>query len=195
MSYKKPSLNNEKRESFFIDIFIFALLIYLLIMSIFSGYTIRGSSMNPSFYDDDRILLNHFYFNPKVGDIVVFAPYEDMLYIKRIVGVGGDVIKFTQREDGCVELCYLQEGKWVAKDERAYIKGGAMSNRFFGGRYAFELDTPIIIPEGKVFVMGDNRNDSEDSRVLGFIDEKQIKGKVIKDITDDKFLRAIFSVE
>jgi signal peptidase I len=107
---------------------------------------------------------------PQRGDIVVFKYPEDPTrdFIKRVVAVGGDVIE--------------------AKDKKVFVNGRALHEpyaqhvdeaikpRMFDKRDNFG---PVAVPEDKVFVMGDNRDQSYDSRFWGFVDDSQIKGKAM----------------
>jgi signal peptidase I len=124
---------------------------------------INQISMNPTFYEGDRVIISkisYHFSTPKMGDIIVFTPpNQKQPYIKRVIGIGGDTVAI---EDGKLYV----NGKII---EEPYIKEEMMQD--------FEETHE---PEGTVFVMGDNRNYSKDSRSpsVGFIPVENIWGKV-----------------
>jgi signal peptidase I len=139
--------------------FILAMLIQLFLVK---PFTIPTGSMEPTLMISDRVLVNRFIYHfrdPKVGEIVVFRsplnPKEDL--IKRIVAVGGDTVEV---KDGAL---YVNGQRQVEK----YLMDQAMVG-------SYKLTT---VPAGSLFVMGDNRNDSGDSRVFGPVAKKEIVGK------------------
>ena len=114
--------------------------------------------MLPTLNDGDRILLNTFKNTYDRGDIVVFHIPGDKLLIKRIIGIEGDDV---QIRDGSVYL----NGK---KLDEPYINGR-------GTLYGEEM----VVPQGHVYVMGDNRSNSVDSRIIGTVLESEIIGSLI----------------
>ncbi len=140
-----------------------ALFLFLIINSISARSRVDGSSMEPSFQDGDYVIVNKLaYRNGELerGDVIVF-PYplnreED--FIKRIIGLPGDRIEVIR---GGVFI----NGVRIDED---YLLGDAR------GDYE-----EIIVPQGTVFVMGDNRNDSSDSRVWGPLTIDEIIGRAI----------------
>jgi signal peptidase I len=170
------------------------------------AFFIPSGSMLPTLRDGDRVLvekLSYRLHDPRREDVVVFAKevfgipapdvpwYEDLRnllrelaglptgreedYIKRVVATSGDTIRYT----GKPRILYIN-GSEVPM---SYIKGGV--DRFSSTLTASDCDRLEMeaaeggcrIPAGKVFVMGDNRPDSEDSRILGPIDEDKIVGR------------------
>jgi signal peptidase I len=124
-------------------------------------FTIHQISMEPTLFEGDRVLisrLSYHFHDPKAGDVVVLhSPVdagEDL--VKRIVAVGGDTVAIR---DGAL----LVNG--VAVDE-PYL-----AEQDFRGAYP-----ETTIPEGQVFVLGDNRNNSGDSRLFGPVDADSIIG-------------------
>lgn len=122
--------------------------------------------MYPTFHDGGRVVLNgaQQFWTPHHGDVVVFNPPIDATkpYIKRIIGLPGDHIQMI---DGQV----WRNG--VALDE-PYV-GGAVSSCIRG------VHCDLVVPEGQLFVMGDNRQNSTDSRVFGPIDRDAVIGEVL----------------
>ncbi len=166
---KKPE---QKKKSFLknvLDIvFTFAIafvIAYLLNTYIFSFITVNKTSMYPTLNDKDVVFLNktaYWFDEPQSGDVIIFYKESDSgktHYVKRIIGLPGDTIELSA---GVI----YRNG--VGLDE-PYISAKP------GGYYYYE------VPEGKYFVLGDNRTVSIDSKneEIGFVDMSEIEGKVI----------------
>jgi len=137
---------------------------------IFIGRTIGvdGRSMMQTLYHNDRVIMSNLFYTPSNGDIVVFhCPAETFggtPLVKRIIATGGQTIDIDfETGDVFVDGVLLDE---------PYI------NQPTTTRYSFQ--GPLTVPEGFVFVMGDNRNSSSDSRDsrVGLVDTRYILGKV-----------------
>jgi len=135
------------------------------------AYKIPAGSMKQSLLVGDRILSNKFIYKfqkPQKGDIIVFKypvdPQKD--FIKRVIGIGGDVIECRDKKL-YVNHKPLNPDHGVFTDPHV-IPGNIRPRDNFG---------PITVPENSLFVMGDNRDESFDSRFWGFVDNKHVKGK------------------
>lgn len=137
---------------------------------VFRSIGVVGSSMVPTLQSGERIILSAFDFDPQPGEIVVTCQpsKSDRIastLVKRVIAVGGQTvdIDFTQ---GIV-----------------YVDGVALDEPYVNEpTYAREDFTqPVTVPEGYVFVMGDNRNNSTDSRsnLVGLIREEYVMGKAL----------------
>ena len=172
---EKPKLS--KSDEFRMDLFFWlqtfvVVLAVLILVFTFVGriITVDGPSMLPTLHDKDILILRSIAYTPKQGDVVVltkdFDHYEDQPIVKRVVAVGGQTVRIDYDTSTVyVDGTALDEPYIL---EPMYQPGGALSIQ--------ELE----IPEGSVFVLGDNRNNSSDSRhyQLGAIDERYILGKV-----------------
>lgn len=140
--------------------FILAVLVRTFIVE---PIAIEGASMNPTLHDSELVLsspIPYYFHDPKQGDIVIFtAPDKDAIYIKRVIG----------EEDQTVDI----------KNSKYYI-----DNKVLSEPYITEETLPLngyhwSVPDDHVFVSGDNRTNSTDSRVFGPIANERIRGKVI----------------
>ena len=147
---------------FAVSIFLF---IYLLVLQ---PHKIKGESMEPNFHDGEFLLtdkVTYRFGEPKRGDVIVFkAPpdYNDE-FIKRVIGVPGDEVR-------------VQEGK-------IYVNGQELKEDYIpestttkSSRFATE-GKALVVPEDSLFVLGDNRDHSLDSRSFGFIEDQFISGR------------------
>lgn len=125
--------------------------------------------MEPTLQSGDKVLVNkliYFIEKPHRGEVVILHATKDTDYIKRVVGIGGDTIEF--RGDALfINGSYEDEPYLRENREKAKALGIPLTNDY----------GPITIPKGKVFVMGDNRDNSVDSRDIGMIDLKEIVGR------------------
>lgn len=143
-----------------------ALVLAILIRSfIFTVVRVDGSSMEPTLWNNDRMIVWRLGYEPKAGDIVVFNPpgYEDNIYwIKRVIATEGQT----------VEIDYIENS--------VTVDGKKLDESYLGEEMAYMSHLEIkemTVPEGCVFVLGDNRNHSTDSRIVGAISTDRIIGK------------------
>lgn len=185
MSMTKESSKYTNEILQWIEAVLFAILVSLFIRGfIFETVLVDGPSMEDTLLSGDRLILykaGYYFSPPKRGDIIVLQVHagafenlpliknlpfikkaipdmSEIDYIKRVIAVPGDVVEFL---DGDV---YVNGEKL----EETYSKGPTNGP-----------DTPIHVGENQVFVMGDNRPDSRDSRNIGLIDYDKIRGKAV----------------
>jgi len=138
-----------------------ALILSLVLRAtVIDSFRVQGQSMEPTLHDGDRVLISRLSYRlgePQRGDIVVFRhPTNGARYIKRIIGLPGDVLE-------------IRLGQVLVNQqplEEPYLARRTPGS--FG---------PVRVPAGTVFVLGDNRANSEDSRVFGFLPLRYIIGK------------------
>ena len=151
------------------DLLIVILLAYTLTLFLCDRTTISGNSMQPAIENEDTVLLNRIAYSfhgPKRYSIIAFHPNgvkTSKIYVKRVIGLPGETI---QIHDGKVYI------NGAELDESAYLNSNVKTEAY-GGMF-----TDIIVPEGCVFAMGDNRSVSADCRRFGCIPLKKIEGKV-----------------
>ena len=152
----------------FLIIVLSALVILLLVQIFFIGRAeVKGSSMEPNLHDSQRILVNklaYAFSEPNRGDIIVFTPPypSDHDLIKRIIGLPGEKVEM---KDGVVYI-HQSDGTVLTLDEHEYIENPSMS---------YYMSSKI--PLDSYFVLGDNRNNSGDSRGGWFVSRDDIHGK------------------
>jgi signal peptidase I len=145
---------------------VIAAVLALIIRSfLFTPFYIPSPSMEPTLYPGDRIIVNRLAYRlgePQRGDIVVFRypldPSRD--YVKRVVAVGGDTVEARDN------VLYING---QPQPPASYLPPGVVYSDF----------GPIKVPPNNYFMMGDNRNNSADSRVWGTLDRKLIIGKAV----------------
>jgi signal peptidase I len=180
----KTKKKNAWREN--IEAIVIAIVIAMFIRTfIVQAFKIPSGSMLETLQIGDQILVNKFIYGVKIpftngktlvpvkdpvrGDIVVFKYPEDPSkdFIKRVVAVGGDTLEIKDKQLYVNDKLVTSEPYAIHKDER--IIPGNFSTRDYLRK--------ITIPEKKLFVMGDNRDNSHDSRFWGFVDLTEVKGE------------------
>ncbi len=167
-----------------IEAILVAILIALFIRTfVVQAFKIPSGSMKQTLQIGDHILVNKFIFGVKVpywnktiipfkspqrGDIIVFKypvdPNKD--FIKRVIGVGGDVVESRNKQ--LYVNHKLANHDFSVHTDPHIISGSNKPRDNFG---------PITVPDNALFVMGDNRDESFDSRFWGFVDLKAVNGK------------------
>lgn len=162
----------------FISMAVSAVIIVAVIFTFFFKIsTVSGKSMENTLHNGDQLIISAIPGEIEYGDVVVVSQpnvYSKVL-IKRVIAVGGQTIKFD-----AVNNQVSVDGKVV---DEPYIKEEM--------EYTFSTSKEYVVPEGKLFLMGDNRNFSADSRDIriGMVDEDYVVGKVIYRFGD----KAIFN--
>jgi signal peptidase I len=170
----------------YIEAIILAILIAFFIRTfVIQAYKIPSGSMKPTLLIGDHILVSKFNYGvklplirstvipvgaPKRGDIVVFIYPEDRSkdFIKRLIGVPGDTVEVRNKSILLNGLPW-NDTHGVHVDS-LIIPGSVQPRDNFG---------PVTVPEGSIFVMGDNRDESYDSRFWGFVPMKDVLGKAL----------------
>lgn len=161
--------NNMKKEllDWAISIVVALALALFIRQFIFTLVRVDGPSMQPTLHHNDILYVNRFMYAPEVGDVIIFKPSHSPStpYVKRVIATEGQEV-FIDEQKGEVYV----EGKLLNEDyiSEALVSGGT-------------IEYPYVVPDDCVFVLGDNRNNSLDSRVasVGAVSKDSIIGHVI----------------
>ena len=166
------------------EMFAFVLAIVMILTTfVFKHSIVEGNSMKNTLEEGDHLIISDLFYTPKRGDIIVFEDYSTVLkkaVVKRVIAVSGDTVEVRMNEVG--EVVVYVNNELVNEDY-------ALNTRDINIDVS-NFNKPIIIEEGEVFVMGDNRYHSLDSRSssVGPIKTDAILGKVLfRFLPFDKF--------
>ena len=172
MGKKEVNLTQSVKNSIIEWVKVFGLAIVLaFVITLFIKPTlVSGDSMLPTLHENDYLIINKIGYKigePKNGDVIVFksdlekndGTTKDL--VKRIIGVAGD--------------------KVVIKDGKVYLNDKLLDETYLSEGMDTTGDVDIVVPEGKLFVLGDNREVSLDSRYeqVGLVDVNDVEGKVL----------------
>lgn len=164
-----PRLREEKRREArrtrlitsaeFIALIILLVVIFYILMGI---STVEGDSMYPTLHDQDKVIYQRRVSEYKAGDIVVLNRPNGDEFVKRIVAAAGDTVN-------------IQAGKLYVNGKETEYKE-ALGDIIW---MSDDIKYPVQVGESEVFVLGDNREISEDSRSFGPVDTRDIAGKLL----------------
>ncbi|MFH1169807.1 MAG: signal peptidase I [Chloroflexota bacterium] len=138
---------------------ILALVIFVVMQATVQQFVVIGNSMLPSFQNNERLLVNkavYIFRQPQRGEVVVFRHSKETDYIKRIIGLPGDTVE--------------------VKKNKVYVNGSALNEPYINNAPDYTFG-PEKIPEGQYFVLGDNRDNSDDSHSGWVVPRDDIVGK------------------
>lgn len=143
-----------------------ALVLAVLIREfLYTPVTVSGQSMEPTFENDNRIVITKIHTINRFDMIVFESPQLDVDFIKRVIGLPGDVV--IMKDDHLFINGEEYEEAYIESNKEKIHEGQRLTENF-----------EVEVPAGHYFVLGDNRQNSTDSRIIGFIDEKSVVGKV-----------------
>ncbi len=153
------------------------------------AYKIPSGAMLPTLQIGDHILVNRYIYkqnSPNRGDIIVFEYDREKTidYVKRVVATPGDEVEIRNK------IIFInnveQDDSYAVHLDTRIIQQSSSPRDNFG---------PVTVPENQYFVLGDNRDNSHDSRFWGFVDKSKIRGKVVQIYWSWDTRKALFSSE
>lgn len=164
---KGKALAREIRE--WVEIFIKSLCVVIILFTlVFRVVTVSGSSMRETLHDKDKLIVSNLCYTPTKGDVVILRAdaFGDEALVKRVIATEGDEVDIDfETWSVYVNGTKLDESYVNYENGLAMMNSGAMSY-------------PFTVEQGKMFVMGDNRNHSSDGRAFGTVDVRECIGKV-----------------
>ena len=143
----------------FVELFIFTLVAVMLVTTFFFRHAIvDGPSMQNTLQNGDHLIIYSFLYEPERGDVIVFM--RDKPLVKRVIAVEGDTVSISADGDVWVNGELIEENY-------VYVDGD------------YRIPDECVVGEDEVYVLGDHRNNSTDSRMFGAVSEDSILGKVI----------------
>jgi signal peptidase I len=168
----------------FIELFVFTLAAVFIITSFFFRYSVvDGDSMQNTLQDEQRLLLSNFFYDPKPGDVVVIDDRSlKAPIVKRVIAVEGQTVTF--KSNGVWVDGQLLDEDYVFIDEIGYEYSVIPHRELLDNAEKLDLEVgsgyyTLTVPENEIFVMGDHRNVSLDSRMTGTYHEDSVLGKVV----------------
>jgi len=182
-----------------------AVLLALIIRTVlFEAFEIEGPSMEPTLLNGDRVVVAKFYYGlflpfqresvltwgePDPGDVVIIkSPADNVDIVKRVIGLPGDTIEIRQdeiirnnRPAAMRDLGPCTQGRGKLRAPRCRVRATRIDDMEYrtSGVPLFQNRLPLRVPEGHVFVLGDHRDSSNDSRSIGMIPFERLKGKAL----------------
>ncbi len=168
---KKPRKIDGKFD--FLELFVFTFLAVILVTSfLFKHSVVDGPSMESTLSSGEHLIISDLFYSPKRGDVIVCEDYGTDIrkpIVKRVIGVAGDTVKVTE----CGMSCIV-EVNGVQIDESDYVHiDGLLTDH--GRTYVSVFE----VGEGELFIMGDHRNNSTDSRDIGCVSVDSVLGRVV----------------
>lgn len=175
---KKNSFAKGLLENF--EMLAFAVFIALVIFTFgFRLCTVVGSSMYDTLEHNDKVIVSNIFYTPERNDIIVFhqtgAVFNEPL-VKRVIATEGEWVDIDS--SGIIRIANNREMNNAITLNESYVS--YIDPNYYSSYYN-SMEFPVQVPEGHIFVLGDNRNHSSDSRsaAVGFVDTRRVLGKVL----------------
>ena len=167
----------------YVEMFVFTVITVILLLTfVFRICVVSGPSMNNTLLDGERLLVSNLFYSPDTGDVIVFhqtSEINDVFnepIVKRVIATEGEHVKidYTAGKVYVSADAVFTEDEVLDESEYVFLDSG------YWREYGRQADT-YEVPEDHLFVMGDNRNVSADSRSIyvGMVDQRRILGKVL----------------
>jgi len=163
-----------KHHGFITTVLIGMLILSIILPLIFVSYVVDGESMEPTLHDGNMLMVNKVAYDLKKVDrfdVVVFHKSEKEDYVKRVIGLPGDEIEYKN------DKLYIN-GEFIEEEYLETYKQNHDDSLYTEDFNLQEVTGKQEVPENSLFVMGDNRTNSLDSRSFGFVTIDKLVGKV-----------------
>ena len=161
---RRKKIRKKRKDRILVTLeFLGLIAVIMLLFNLLIGIsTVQGNSMYPTLHDGDRVLYYRRYSDYKIGDIVALDRPDGEEFVKRVVAVAGDTVN-------------IQNGKLYVNGEEQKMDGPVgRTEASAKGTVAY----PLTVGEEQVFVLGDNREVSSDSRMFGPVKVRDLKGRI-----------------
>ena len=185
----KSRLKPEEPEDWRRDLFEWLQLLVIVLVAVIGLFTfvvgivgVDGSSMYPTLEHGDLMLVRRVAYTPENGDVIVLrkdGTFDDRALVKRVIATGGQTVYIDYNTNTITVDGVVIDEPYLNYDQDTRYSDDYLALRHdLDGQY---INQEFVVPEGCVFVCGDNRNHSSDSRVaaLGMVDERYIIGEVL----------------
>jgi signal peptidase I len=144
-----------------LETIVLTAIVFLAIRAVAQNYQVDGHSMDPTMHNGEFVIVLkavYWFHPPQTGDIIVLQYPEDPSrnFIKRVIGTPGDVV--------------------AVRNGQVIVNGHALTEPYIARSPTYTV-APLTVPPGKYWVLGDNRNDSNDSHIWGFLPANEVIGK------------------
>lgn len=182
-----------------------AVLLALVIRTVlFEAFEIEGPSMEPTLLNGDRVVVAKFYYGlflpfqreslfnwgkPNPGDVVIIkSPADNVDIVKRVIGIPDDLIEIrddevirNHRPTGMRDMGPCTQGRGKRRAPECRVRATRIADEEYktSGVAMFQNRLPLRVPPGHVYVLGDHRDSSNDSRSIGMIPLNRLKGKAL----------------
>ncbi|WP_066186993.1 MULTISPECIES: signal peptidase I [Gracilibacillus] len=163
----------KKRVSIIVRSLVVTIILVLCLKPyLIANYEVNGKSMEPTLHDGNLLMVNKRLYDwgaIDYFDVIIFHATQDEDYVKRVIGKPGD------------QVVYKDDKLFINGKEKKepYLEPYREPNQTLTEDFTLlEVTGEKIVPEGKLFVLGDNRMNSRDSREIGFVDQETVVGKV-----------------
>lgn len=147
------------------SLIVAVLIAFIVRQFLFTPVIVSGESMEPTYHDNNRVVISKISSLEHFDKIVFHAPNGDEDFIKRVIGLPGDTV--VMENDVLTINGKEYPEPYLELNKDALPEGQKLTQDF-----------EVVVPEGQLFVMGDNRSNSMDSRIFGSIEEDSVVGKV-----------------